>query len=61
MTRASSTLAVPAAAAGGMLIVFGGYDDSPGGQLLGLALVAALALGTTRGSAPSARGTDRRT
>jgi len=24
---------------GGFLIVYGGYDDSPGGQLLGLVLV----------------------
>ncbi len=34
-------LAVLAAAAGGMLVVYGGYDDSPGGQLIGATLVIA--------------------
>jgi len=34
------------AALGGALAVFGGYDDSPGGTLLGLALIlGAMAFG----------------
>ena len=44
------------AAVGGGFVVYGGYDDSPGGQLLGLLVV----LGATAFSARSAwRGQQR--
>ena len=33
------------AAMGGALAVYGGYDDSPGGTLLGLLVVGAMAFG----------------
>jgi len=41
-----TSLAIPTVAAlGGAFVVFAGYDDSPGGSLIGLLLIiAALAL-----------------
>jgi len=41
-----TALAVPAVAAlGGALAVFGAFDDSPGGTLIGLLMVVAAAAG----------------
>ena len=53
----TSIASIGIAAAGGALTVFGGYDDSPGGSLLGILLVlGAMAFGarTTWRSLPTA-------
>lgn len=50
MSKIKIALSILAVLFGIFLIVFGGYDDSPGGQMIGLvvAIVAVIALAKNR-------------
>lgn len=50
----SAIVATGLAAVGGGFAVFGGYDDSPGGQLLGLLIVLGAMAFSARAAARSA-------